>query len=133
MKRTLTIAGMIIAVMMIVAFSGLMSSIIPQPADAGMVNHENLVFKWKADVDTGAGAGPIIYPGGDSVFAVAGLTTRDEIRCVLKTYDMAVVGADTISVTNDYTDSVTVYNGYLKPSVWTYGADYFVIYRDLTP
>jgi len=128
MKKTILFG--IIALIAIVAFSGLMGSLTPPASQAAPMNHENLIFTFAEDVDTGAGAGPIIYPGGDSVVAVSGITTRDEVRCALKIYDMAVVGGDSITVMHNYVDSITIYNGYIKPSVWTTGADYLIIWRD---
>jgi hypothetical protein len=129
MKRNISIAAILAIVIMLVMFTGLMQKIEPQNSNAAAVNAENLVFKFIASADTGAGAGPVIYPGGDSVLTVSGITTKDEIRQVLKWHKYAPQSGDSSFYMIDYTDSVTVYNGYVKPAYWTYKDCYSIIYR----
>ena len=123
--RKLSLVIGLIAVVAIVAFTGLLQSPTPKSADAGMVNHENLVFSFITSADT--------TTAGDSVLTVSGITTRDEIRFAWKMHKYAPQSGDSSFYMINYTDSLTKGTGYVTPAYWTYKDVYLIIWRDLTP
>ncbi len=123
MKKLSTVAVIVMVIALIIGFTGLMKSPLPENVAAKATNSENLIFTFIDNADTTA--------SGDSLLAVTNFTNKDEIRFAWKIFDMKVVNTDTIMVMQTYTDSLTYSSaGYVAPATWTYGDDYFIVWRD---